>query len=296
MTILSVQSRVAFGSVGNAAAVPVLQALGHDVTALDTVRFSNHPGYGTFRGAVTPAADLVAHMDGLSAIGVLDSARAVLSGYVGSVENAGFVCDLVTRVRERRPEIPYVCDPVIGDRHTGSFVSDGIARLFADRAVGASDFLIPNAFELEILLGQAVGDQAGKVVEAAQLLVSRMRPVRSSELRHAPAVIVTSVHPDGDDSRIGAVVVTQRERVGVFGPRLDGIFHGCGDVLAAAFTGALLDPSGGTADPVSALRLAVSATHAVLSETLAAGKRELAMAASLPAIRRPPRLFDPVSL
>ena len=114
MNVLSIQSSVVYGRVGNRAAVPVLERLGHDVWPLDTVAFSNHPAHGTFRGRVVPAAEVAALVDGLAARGVFGRCHAVLSGYLGDPPTAAVVADAVARVRSVSPGVLYCCDPVIG--------------------------------------------------------------------------------------------------------------------------------------------------------------------------------------
>ena len=59
-TILSIQSAVAYGHVGNSAATFPLQRLGHEVWPVPTVVFSNHTGYGAWRGPLLAPADVAA--------------------------------------------------------------------------------------------------------------------------------------------------------------------------------------------------------------------------------------------
>src|SRR6266581_1821724 len=157
MNLLSIQSHVAYGHVGNAAAVFALQRLGCEVWPIHTVQFSNHPGHGSFRGAAVDAAlvrDLVA---GLAERGVLKSCDGVLSGYMGSA--------------------------VIGDAGRGVYVRPGIVELLAEHAVPAADVITPNQFELEQLTGQT-----SATLSAALMAVEALRA------RGPRAVLVTSLH------------------------------------------------------------------------------------------------------
>jgi pyridoxine kinase len=154
VAILSFQSRVVYGHVGNSMAEFALRRLGHDVWPIDTVSFSNHPGYGTWRGRITPAAELAALVEGLAALGVLPRCRAVLSGYLGSEENGGTVLDAVEQVRAARPASLYCCDPVMGDRDSGLYVADSLIRFFRDWALFSADIVAPNHYELEVLAGR----------------------------------------------------------------------------------------------------------------------------------------------
>ena len=152
-TVLSVQSRVAYGHVGNAASVFPLQRLGIEAWALDTVAFSNHTGHGEWRGAAVAAAEIAELFEGIAALDVLPQIDAVLSGYLGDAATGPVLLDIVERVRAANPRALFCCDPVIGDVDTGSYVTPGIAEFFRDRALALADIVTPNLFELEYLTG-----------------------------------------------------------------------------------------------------------------------------------------------
>src|SRR5271154_7142113 len=168
-TVLSVQSRVAYGHVGNAAAVFPLQCLGSEAWALDTVAFSNHTGHGRWRGDVVAAEAVAALFEGIADLGVLPSIDAVLSGYIGTAETGAVLLDIVARVKEANPRAVFCCDPVIGDTDTGSYVRDGVAEFFRDHALAATDIVTPNRFELEFLTGETIGSLSDTVDAAAKL-------------------------------------------------------------------------------------------------------------------------------
>src|SRR3954465_4260861 len=117
-SVLSVQSRGAYGHVGNAASVFPLQRLGIEAWALDTVAFSNHTGHGRWRGAVVAAAAIAEIFEGIADLGVLERCDAVLSGYIGAAETGPVLLDIVSRVRAANPRALFCCDPVIGDVDT----------------------------------------------------------------------------------------------------------------------------------------------------------------------------------
>lgn len=288
MSVLSIQSRVAYGHVGNSVAAPALQVMGHDVCALDTVRFSNHPGYGAFQGDVTPRLELEEQLDGLQQIGVLAEFNMVLSGYAGSAANVGFVAHAVDLIRRENPNVGFLCDPVMGDRHTGLFVAPDIPDAFGSHAVSRANGLIPNAYELETLTGKPNGDSASAVSKSSQPVLAEMK---NSGL-WPRFILTTSVHPDSDPDQIGAVLVTDSGAWGAFAPRLARTFQGCGDLFAALFAGAFRTHR----DPVEALGTAVSITHAVLSRTIESGRSELAVARSIPVMLDPPVRYAPQHL
>ena len=279
MQIISLQSRVAYGHVGNAAAVFPLQCLGIEAWALDTVAFSNHTGHGRWRGDVVAAETVAALFEGIADLGVLPTIDAVLSGYIGTAETGAVLLDIVTRVKAANPRALFGCDPVIGDTDTGSYVRDGVAEFFRDAALALADILTPNRFELEYLTGRGVGSLA-EAADAAAMLRDRGPGV----------VLVTSldVTPDrltmlasGPD---GAWVVET--------PRLPVMLNGCGDVTAALFLGHLLN---GETLPGALGRTAAS-MFAVIETTVGLGRYELALVASRAELAAPSRVFAPVRL
>src|SRR5438128_1952890 len=155
-SVLSVQSRVAYGHVGNAASVFPLQRLGIEAWALDTVAFSNHTGHGRWRGSIVPAAEIAILFEGIAALGVLPRIDAVLSGYLGDAATGPVLLDIVGQVRNANPGALFCCDPVIGDVDTGSYVTEGIAEFFRESALALADIVTPNRFELEYLTGRNI--------------------------------------------------------------------------------------------------------------------------------------------
>ena len=290
MSILSVQSWVTYGHVGNAAALFPLQRLGAEVWAINTVQFSNHPGYGSFAGQVTDGAAVAALVGGLAAHGVLGQVDAVLSGYLGQAATGEAVLDAVAQVRALRPDALYCCDPVMGDRAGGLYVPPEVAALLKQRAVAAADILTPNLFELELLVPALCGDpppSLHRVAEAAQALRARMRP-------EGPAlVLVTSVEaretpPEAIDLLLASGGGTALLRT----PRLPLEANGAGDLLAALFLLHVLR----SADPVAALEQATSAVWGVLARTAAAGQREPMIVQAQDELVAPSRRFTSVVL
>src|ERR1700712_5036052 len=153
LNILSIQSWVAYGHVGNASAVFPLQRLGAEVWAINTVQFSNHTGYGDWTGQVFSGEQVRALVDGIERRGALLRCDAVLSGYLGDPAIGEAVLDAVARVRRANPAALYCCDPVIGDFDTGVYVRPGIEAMLRDRVLAQADLATPNQFELERLTG-----------------------------------------------------------------------------------------------------------------------------------------------
>jgi pyridoxine kinase len=271
---LSVQSRVAYGHVGNAASVFPLQRLGIEAWALDTVAFSNHTGHGKWRGAAVPAADIAALFEGIAALDVLSQIDAVLSGYLGDAATGPVLLDIVSRVRGANPDVLFCCDPVIGDTDTGSYVTDGIAEFFRDQALALADIVTPNRFELEFLTGRPITGFA-EAAAAAETLRDRGPSL----------VLVTSL--DADPDRVILLAAGPDGAWAVETPHLPVVFNGCGDVTAAVFLAHLL--RGATLS--DALELTAAAIFAVIDTTARLGRDELALVAAQDELAAPSRRF-----
>ena len=276
MRILSIQSSVAYGHVGNSAAVFPLQRLGHEVWPVFTVHFSNHTGYGAWRGPLLAADDVREVVTGIEERGVLDTCDAVLSGYQGSPEIADVIVDAVARVKKANPAATYTCDPVMGNATSGCFVDPAIPPVIRERVVPVADIITPNQFELGFLT-----DTAPATLE--EILAS----ADAARAMGPATVLVTSVAavPDGE---IGMLAVTDDGAWLVRTPLLPIKANGSGDITAALFT-AHLHTSGSPAD---ALARTASSVFAVLRTTLESGERELRLIAAQDAIAAPDCEFE----
>ncbi len=260
--ILSVQSSVAYGHVGNSAAVFPLQRLGHEVWPVLTVHFSNHTGYGEWRGPLLAPSDVADVIRGIAERGVLPTCDAVLSGYQGAETVGEVVLDAVAQVKAANPAAVYCCDPVMGDVGRGFFVRPGIPEFMRDRVVPAADLVTPNQFELEFLVGSSVGTVA-ELLAAADAV--RARGPRS--------VLVTSVRTDTTpDDAIEMVAVDDEGAWSVRTPLLPISVNGAGDVTAALFLAHSL-----TDGTRVALERTASSVFAILAATHEAGRREIAL-------------------
>jgi pyridoxine kinase len=265
MNILSIQSWVTYGHVGNASAVFPLQRLGAEVWAINTVQFSNHTGYGDWAGQVFSGENVRALVDGIDRRGALERCDAVLSGYMGDAGIGEAVLNAVARVRAANPAMLYCCDPVIGDDDTGVYVRAGIEDMLRARALPQADIATPNRFELERLTGIACG-----TLEQAKAAVTQLQATM-----HAPgprAVLLTSL--DTEETPADCVDLLAAEG-GAFHllrtPRLPISVSGAGDAIAALFLFHRL--RGGSA--AAALEAAGSSVHGLLRRTAEAGSREI---------------------
>jgi pyridoxine kinase len=279
--ILSIQSWVAHGHVGNAAAVFPLQRMGAEVSAINTVAFSNHPGYGAFTGEIVPAARVKTLLDGLATRGALDHCDALLSGYLGEAATGAVVLEAAARLKAANPRALWCCDPVIGDEGTGIYVRAGIADFFRDQAVQQADLLTPNHFELKCLTALPCGTLA-EAKTAIRSLQSRMR-------RGGPrTVLVTSLQiAETAETQIDCLVGDNAGFARLRVEKLPIAANGAGDALAALFLFHIL-----AGCPARlAMEKAAASLHGVLSATCAAGAHELALIAAQDEFRTPSRTF-----
>ncbi len=267
MNILSIQSWVSYGHVGNAAAAFPLQRLGAEVWAINTVQFSNHTGYGDWTGEVGTGAQVAALMDGIAARGVLPRCDAVLSGYMGDAGIGTAVVDAAARVKAANPAALYCCDPVIGDDGSGIYVRAGIPEFIRDRAIPAADIATPNQFELQYLTGRAVTTLAHAKAAVAALQASGPRTVLVTSLR-------TEATPPGSLDLLaaegGACHLLRT-------PLLPVAVNGAGDAIAALFL-------------LHRLRQG-SAVWGLLERTAAAGSREILLVEAQQELVQPTRRF-----
>ena len=279
MKILSIQSSVAYGHVGNSAAVFPLQRLGHEVWPVSTVHFSNHTGYGAWRGPLLAPDEVAAVITGIAERGVLSSCDAVLSGYQGGAGIAEVILSAVEQVKAANPAATYTCDPVMGNATSGCFVDPAIPPIIRERVVPKADLITPNQFEL------------GFLTDTAPL--SLEETLSSADLARAmgpTTVLVTSLF-DGDAETaetIGMLAVTGEGAWLVETPRLPMKANGSGDVTAALFTAHLHE----TRSPHEALARTASSVYAVLKATLESGERELRLIAAQDAIADPACEFE----
>lgn len=279
MNILSIQSHVAYGHVGNASAVFPMQRLGHEVWAINTVQFSNHTGYGAWRGPVFPAEAVRDVLDGVEERGVLPTCDGVLSGYMGDAAIGEAILDAAARVKAANPKARYCCDPVIGDVGRGVFVRPGIPEFMRDRALPEADVATPNQFELEWLTGRSVTS-----LEEARAAAEALRA------RGPQAVLVTSLQtPETPADTIEMLAVDGEGAWRLRTPLLPVSVNGAGDAIAALFFVHLLT----TGSAAEAMARAGSSVYGLLKATAGAGSREIVTVAAQDEFVRPSRSFAP---
>lgn len=268
MSILSIQSAVVAGHVGNSASTFFLQRLGFPVWPVNTVMFSNHPAHGSHTGRVTPAEDVRALIDGLDRGGVLPRCTAILSGYLGDASTGPVVLDAVRRVRARNTDALFLCDPVIGDKGQ-VYVADGIAEFFKTDGIGAADVITPNTFEAEYLTGIPVQSSEDALTAAGAL-----------HARGPRMVVITGIETEDG---FATVCTADGSAWQVTYPAIDAPGYGAGDLFAGLFLGRLLQQ----ADSKTALEHAAAATYAAVRCAAERGSADLPLIEEQDAILNP---------
>lgn len=265
MNILSIQSHVSYGHVGNSAAVFPLQRLGHEVWPVYTVNFSNHTGYGQWGGSPIPASEVTAIISAMEQRGALAQVDVVLSGYQGGTDIADAILDAVARVKAANPSATYTCDPVMGNAKSGCFVNPAIPELLRERVVPKADLVTPNQFELGYLAGMEVQtlEETLKAVDAVMAMGPR-------------AVLVTSVfRPDAAPGTIEMLAADANGAWLVTTPHLPFKANGSGDVTAALFTAHYSQHFGAMGSAKLALERTKASMFELLDLTHRSGQREL---------------------
>jgi pyridoxine kinase len=277
ISILSIQSHVVYGHVGNSAAVFPLQRIGCEVWPLNTVQFSNHTGYPDFRGQAFDATMIDDCVAGVAARGALARCDAILSGYMASPEVGAAILRGVAAAREQNAGAVYCCDPVLGDVGPGVYVRAGVAEFIRERALPAATMLTPNHFELDLISGLPSTDMAG--ARAALDMLHRRGP---------HTILVTSLVLD--DTPADAIDLAVSENGALWRlrtPRAPINVNGAGDIIAALFLAHWLR----TRSAPEAIALAASSVYGLIEATAKAGSRELEIVAAQEEFVRPSHLF-----
>ena len=275
--ILSIQSHVVYGHVGNSAAVFPLQRLGREVWPLMTVQYSSHVGYAGWRGRAFDAAMIDDCLSGLEAIGVLPRCAGLLTGYLGKAEIGEAALRALDRIRAANGEAAYACDPVIGDVGPGVYVAAGVGEFFRDRALPAGDHRHAKRLRARMADWRTVN-----TLQAARRAIAALRA------RGPRVVVATSLQLD--DTPAGALDILAGDEAGLWRvrtPNLPISVNGSGDVFAALFFHHWLE----THDTPEALSRAASSVYAVVKATLASGSRELSLIAAQDELTNPSQLF-----
>ncbi|AWQ05334.1 pyridoxine/pyridoxal/pyridoxamine kinase [Bordetella bronchiseptica] len=265
--VVSIQSQVVYGQVGNSVAVPVFNGFGLRVAAVPTVVLSNTPHYPSMHGGAVPLDWFEGYLADLGARGALAGVRVVQLGYLGGPAQAEALGRWIAGLVAVRPDLRVHIDPVIGDHDSGVYVAPGMVAAYRDHLLPLAQGLTPNGFELECLTGLPTGTMEQTIAAARTLLGGRAR-----------WVIVTSAAPaTWPPGRVRVAVVTHDDAQVLDHAHVDTAPKGTGDMFGAALTGHLL-----AGQPVAeAARRAALQVIEALERTREAGCGELLLAGPL---------------
>jgi len=255
--VLSIQSHVVSGYVGNKAASFPLQLLGFEVDTINSVQFSNHTGYPAgIRGQVLDDKQLQELVDGLDANNINHYSH-VINGYIGSRSFLVKLGEVVKHLKAVNPNLIYVCDPVMGDTGPGMYVPKELLPVYQEVILPLADVCLPNQFEAELLTGRKIHSEedALEVMDALHSKGITTVILSSTELGSSSHLVGLASHlKDGHKTAVKILI-----------PRLDAAFVGTGDLFTALST-AWLAKTGG--DLKLALERTVGTMQAVLGRTL----------------------------
>lgn len=282
-TILSIQSSVAYGHVGNSAATFPLMRMGFEVWPVLTVHFSNNTSYPQWKGPLLRPEDVHDVVVGIDTLGVLPAVDAVLTGYQGAPAMGAEILKMVDLVKQRSPRAVYCCDPVMGDVGRGMYVLPGIPEFVRDNVVAVADILTPNHYELNFLTGRDATKTVDEVIEAAHDL----REV-GPEVVLVTSVVTEEAAPD----TVTMVAVNSEGAWSVTTPLLGRTFTGSGDLTTSIFLAALFE-SGSVSDAVGRT---ADVVYSVLERTTQLDRRELALVAAQDDLVAPRHHFDVIRM
>ncbi|AZY48985.1 pyridoxine/pyridoxal/pyridoxamine kinase [Bordetella avium] len=228
--VVSVQSQVVYGHVGNNVAAPALRAHGLHPGIVPTVLLSNTPHYPTLHGGALPLSWFEGYLQDLQARGALQALRAILVGYLGSAEQARVLGRWIARIREVHPQVLVIVDPVMGDDDHGLYVTEGLAEASRECLVPQAHGLTPNSFELGLLTGCEVGRVDQAVAAARRLLAQGLRWV----------VVTSAAQQDCPPGQVQLLAVTASQAHLLRHQRVDTAPKGTGDLFCAELTAHLL--------------------------------------------------------
>lgn len=265
MNILSIQSHVSYGYVGNKAACFPLQSMGFDVWPVNTVQFSNHTGYGRWQGEIFSAEHIRAVIQGLFELDLAKQCDAILSGYIGDKTIGQIIVESVNRFRQINPNLIYLCDPVMATANgKGCFVKPDIPNFFRDHCLDIATIITPNHFETELLVGKKINH-----------LLDLQRASHFFHDKGIHIVVVTSIpfKENNKDTQPIAFLSSKNQQWLAYAPSSKPItnFNGSGDLFSALYLGHFLK----SRDPILAFTLAMNKTHQVINATQTAKRREL---------------------
>lgn len=229
LDVISIQSQVVYGSVGNSIAVPALRRHGLQVVAVPTVMLSNTPHYSTCYGGEIPQIWFEGYLTALADRNIDVTARSTVCGYLKSSDKAVALARWLERMYEKNPRMSVIIDPVLGDEDSGFYVDPGLTHDYRERLAPFATGLTPNRFELGSLCNARLETDA-EIVDAARSLLSA----------RTQWVVVTSATRNEERRSMQVFCVTANDTFITEHPYHPDPPKGTGDLFTAELTAGLL--------------------------------------------------------
>lgn len=262
-SVISVQSHVCYGHVGNSAAVFAMQKLGVEVHAIPTTILSNHPAHSSFYGRAIDPTLLHDLFVGVEEREAFKSSDVILSGYLASIENGEVITNAVKRYKQLNPKGLYCLDPVMGDKGKGVFVSEGIPELIMDQLLPLADIITPNKFEFDKITHTNANSYTEMITEARSLI----------EQYNLRCVVITSAEQPSDkgNQAIGVLIVRAEAAWLITTPYLTVSPSGTGDFFTGLLVGWI---TRGFSEEIAAQK-SICALFRIIELTISGGRDEL---------------------
>jgi len=261
--LLVITSQVVRGGISGRGLTFSLERIGHDVWFLPTVLLPWHPGQGKGTRITAPSEDFAALARDLAASPKLSELGGIMTGYLGTAEQASPIAGLIKAVKKANPDAVYLCDPVIGDHHSASggglYVPKATAEAIRDELVPLADIVTPNSFELGWLTQRDVETELQNLSAARSLGAERVLITSSPALRR---------------NSIANVLAGPRGAVAAEHAAIDNPPHGTGDLIAGLFLSNVLAGF----DDEEALKRASASVFELVARSVKKGADELLFA------------------
>ena len=229
-TVLSIQSAVTIGAVGNTMATMAMNAMGVDINRVDTIHLAAHPGYGIKAGGRLEQLHFDDMISGLIQLEIWHRIDAIMTGYMAAADQAQPIAQLIRIIKEQCPAHPVLVDPAIGD-HGRLYVDENVAQAMASHLFDLADILTPNAFELSYFSGLDIQTKDDAITAAKQLLDNH---------ENLFGIAVTGLRFDADGNQVSDGLVTRNDAVFFDKPSLENQpqgLSGGGDLFSAIIMG-----------------------------------------------------------
>ena len=263
---LVLSSFVAASRIGGGAQQYVLAAHRIDPVLAPTSLFGRSPAKGAV-GEPTPPDVFRRMLGDIEADAVFGMVDLVITGHFSLPEQVRIAAGVLERVRATAPRQPVVIvDPIMGDAPYGRYVQPGVAEEVMQRLVPLADWITPNLWELEQMVGRPLTSAAETAAACREL---------------GRKALVTS--PPLADDRAGLLFCAADRACLFTHARRDKAPKGTGDFVAASFGAGLVE---GMSPAHAAERTACAITD-VIEAAAEMGAGELPVVAMADRVVRP---------